>query len=193
VRAFSALLGYWLGDGSFNTSNDCITFHQKKNADQLFVPWVIAACGLVVDACDEGSHLWCVKEASWVKFFKKEFGWKYIGALEHTNKHDYTQSCKEIPDWTFTLPADLVRNLLAGLQLADGFSAEDANVTNKHGSLVPFERKMVNTSPHVFRDQVRIARAAITQLILPCVGRATHAARRLSCELRSRARRRCRV
>jgi hypothetical protein len=140
----------WLADGSLCAKTGAVTFAQAKQSHVMYVHWALEYLGLESPAhfsykaaAAAGKQArWCIKKPSWLTFWLK-----YFGAKDET-AHECVRSCNELPQWCFTLPADLARNVIAGVHLADGRSADVPTCSDK------CDVTLICTSSHSFRDDV---------------------------------------
>jgi squalene/oxidosqualene cyclase-like protein len=162
VRPFLALFGFWLGDGTMSGSH-AITFSNVKVVDCRFIQWALDQCGLrrhadyvVYDANKKGETKFNIHKRSWFQWWYAEYDVKYDKNLREERSVKYGKGEKCMPAWMFSLPADLCRAVIYGVQLADGSAAMNTKVTieppnakRTHG-----DEKAISTSWIGFRDDL---------------------------------------
>lgn len=137
VRAFLALFGLWLGDGSSLADNKkqqlrSVTFSQT---DVRFVEWLLQQCGLVRERGDYAIVDECVvhvRKSSWLQWWRSAaFG---------------SSKCS-LPQWSYSLSADLCRAVIHGAQLSH-------NNNNNNNNNCSTNVTTIKASSYRYRDDL---------------------------------------
>ena len=160
-KAFIAMYGFWLGNGSLEFQDnvkimhDAVLFSSAKERDVEAITAWLKTLGLAKGTDyyhneptgKTQQHRWGITNPAWTALFRAQYQHKYkrfadattiVVSDAQTMEAEDIKSAKWMFPWVQELPAKLLRELLSGLILADGTA----------------ETKCVNMSSVRFRDEV---------------------------------------